>query len=239
LPEHKEQSSACYKDQTIDCQTKTATKGLGKVINKYLSLRSKPPLMAEERKQLDGKAQAAAAAEGAGSLDKVREILFGSQARDYEKRFAKLEERLIKESSDLKDEVRRRFDSLETYIKNELDAISDRVKAEHGERQESDNQIARDLNDLTKAFEKKSSQLDDQIGKNQRDIREQLLDQSKKLSDDIRQKHEDALASLERESRELRLDKTDRATLASMFTELAMRLNNEFTIPGAEDLDND
>ncbi len=210
----------------------------GKPAKNNSSLRSKPTLMAEERKPLDGKAPAATA-EGAGSLDKVREILFGSQARDYEKRFAKLEDRLIKESNDLKDEVRRRFDSLETYIKKELDALSDKLKAEHGERKESDNQIARDLKDLTKTFEKKSSQLDDQITKNQRDIREQLLDQSKKLSEDIRQKHAEALDSLERESQELRFEKTDRATLAAMFTELAMRLNNEFTIPGAEDLGND
>lgn len=210
----------------------------GKLSKNNPSLRSKPTLMAEEKKSLDGKTQTAAA-EGAGSLDKVREILFGSQARDYEKRFTKLEERLIKESHDLKDEVRRRFDSLETYIKKELDAVSDKLKAEHGERKESDNQIARDLKDLTKAFEKKSSQLDDQISKNQRDIREQLLDQSKKLADDIRQKHDEALASLERETGELRFEKTDRATLAAMFTELAMRLNNEFTIPGAEDLGND
>ena len=210
----------------------------GKLSKTNSSLRSKPKSMAEERKQLDGKAQPAAP-EGAGSLDKVREILFGSQARDYEKRFAKLEERLIKESNDLKDEVRRRFDTLEIYIKKELDAVSDKLKAEHGERKESDNQIARDLKDLTKSFEKKSTQLDDQISKNQRDIREQLLDQSKKLSDDIRQKHEEALDSLERQSQELRFEKTDRATLASMFTELAMRLNNEFTIPGAEDLGND
>ena len=209
----------------------------GKLSKPNSSLRSKAKPMAEERKQLDGKAPSAA--EGAGSLDKVREILFGSQARDYEKRFAKLEERLIKESSDLKDEVRQRFDALETYIKKELDAVGDKLKAEHGERKESINQVTRDLKDLTKAFEKKSSQLDDQITKNQRDIREQLLDQSKKLSDDIRQKHDEALASLERESEELRFEKTDRATLAAMFTELAMRLNNEFTIPGAEDLGHD
>ncbi len=226
------------KSKQSSAKSKAKIPVAGKSSKHNPSLRSKPTLMAEEKKQLDGKAQPGTA-EGAGSLDKVREILFGSQARDYEKRFAKLEERLIKESHDLKDEVRSRFDSLEIYIKKELDAVSDKLKAEHGERKESDNQIARDLKDLTKAFEKKSSQLDDQISKNQRDIREQLLDQSKKLSDDIRQKHEEALASLDREAQELRFDKTDRATLASMFTELAMRLNNEFTIPGAEDLSND
>ena len=85
----------------------------------------------------------------------------------------------------------------------------------------------------------------DQVGcvrafrlKDGNELREQLLEQSKKLSDEIRQKHEDLLAALERESQELRFDKTDRAALAAMFTELAMRLNNEFYIPGSEDLEN-
>src|SRR5262245_36278718 len=38
---------------------------------------------------------------GGASLDKVRDILFGVQMRDYERRFARLEERLLKDTSDL------------------------------------------------------------------------------------------------------------------------------------------
>jgi hypothetical protein len=183
-------------------------------------------------------AQGAGAEGGAGSLDKVREILFGSQARDYEKRFTRLEERLIKESADLKDEVRSRMEALENFIKKEIDALSDKLKAEHTDRQEADSELTREVKDLTKTFDKKTGQLDDQMSKNQRETREQILEQSKRLSDEIRQKHKELLDALERESRELRSEKTDRAALAAMFTELAMRLNNEFHIPGSEDLEN-
>jgi DNA repair exonuclease SbcCD ATPase subunit len=203
--------------------------------------RSKPKSMADERKDrvsAPPAAQAASPEGGAGSLDKVREILFGSQARDYEKRFTRLEERLIKESADLKDEMRSRMESLETYIKKEIEAVSDQLKSEHNDRKEANNELARELKDLTKAFDKKTGQMDDLMTKNQRELREQILDQSKKLSDEIRQKHEDLLEALERESSELRFEKTDRQALAAMFTELAMRLNNEFHIPGSEDLEN-
>ena len=44
---------------------------------------------------------------GGASLDKVRDILFGVQMRDYDRRFARLEERLVKETADLKDEVKK------------------------------------------------------------------------------------------------------------------------------------
>ena len=43
---------------------------------------------------------------GGASIDKVRDILFGVQMRDYDKRFARLEERMLKDTSDLKDDVR-------------------------------------------------------------------------------------------------------------------------------------
>ena len=34
-----------------------------------------------------------------GSVDKIRDILFGAQMRDYDRRFTRLEERLLKEAT--------------------------------------------------------------------------------------------------------------------------------------------
>lgn len=164
---------------------------------------------------------------GSASLDKVREILFGSQSRDYEKRFARLEDRLVKESDDLKDEVRRRFEALEAFIKRELEAVSERMKAEQDERRDADRGLERELRERAEAFVRKTEQLDDLINRAQRELREQLLNQSRQLSDDIRQSREQSLQVLKREAAELRSEKTDRAALAAMFTELAMRLNGE------------
>ncbi len=167
-----------------------------------------------------------------GNLDKIREILFGTQLRNYEKRLARVEERLVKESTELKDEIRRRFDSLESYIKREVESLSDSLKLEQRERGEVVQDLSRELKDNTKILEKKFVQLDDQAIKIQRDLSQQILDKSKFLADDIQRKYEELLATLEQEVQELRSDKTDRATLASFFTEAAMRLNNEFKIPG-------
>ena len=50
---------------------------------------------------------------GAGNVDKIRDILFGSQIKNYETRFHRLEETLARESADLKETMRRRFESLE------------------------------------------------------------------------------------------------------------------------------
>ena len=192
--------------------------------------------MAEERKALNDGAGVESA--GTGSLDKVRDILFGAQSREYEKRIMRLEERIIRESSDLRGEIKMRFDSLETYIKGEIESLTDRWKTEQGERTDSVKDLSRGLSDLTATVEKKTIQLDEKVTKTQRELRDQILDQSKNLSSDMRQKYEELSAALDREARELRNDKTDRSALAGMFTELAMRLNNEFKLPSAEDLGN-
>src|SRR5262245_5515000 len=80
---------------------------------------------------------------GGGNVDKIRDILFGSQMRDYEIRFARLEETVVKETSELRDSSRRRFDQLEQYIKREFETLESRLKAEREERSDAGNQHSR------------------------------------------------------------------------------------------------
>ncbi|BAY27210.1 hypothetical protein NIES2100_70320 [Calothrix sp. NIES-2100] len=159
------------------------------------------------------------------SLDKVRDILFGNQVREVDKRFARLEERLVKELTNLRDETKKRLDYLETYIKKEVDSLTERLKNEQLERDTAVKILAEDHKNLTNSLEKKIAQFDEQTTNSQRELREHLLNQSNSLQDDIRQKYEEILTLLERESQELRREKTDRSQLASLFSELAIRLN--------------
>ena len=171
---------------------------------------------------------------GGGNIDKIRDILFGVQMRDYEKRFARLEERLIKESGDLREDTKKRFDALELYIKQEFESLAQRLTAEQHTRGEAVEALSLGITDTARAFEKRAAQMDEQSAKSQSELRQQILDQSKSLNDSIRQKYEELTAALEREAADLRTDKTDRSALAALFTEVAMRLNNDFKIPGAE-----
>ncbi len=167
-----------------------------------------------------------------GNIDKIREILFGVQMRDYEKRFSRLEERLLKESSDLRDETHRRFDALEMFVKSEFEALTGRLQSEQRSRDEAIQHVSRELQATAQNLEKKLLQFDEQTTRSQRDLRQQILDQSKNLSDEIRQKNAELSTVVEREVAELGHAKTDRATLAALFTEVSLRLNNEFKIPG-------
>ncbi|MGB7924954.1 MAG: hypothetical protein WCF57_17065 [Pyrinomonadaceae bacterium] len=185
---------------------------------------------AADQAQVDGGGKLAES----GNIDKIRQILFGNQMRDYEKRFSRLEERLLKESADLRDETRKRFDALETFIRNELEALTGRLQVEQRTREEAAQSLSRELQEASKSLEKKLGQADEQNSRSQRDLRQQILDQSKSLSDEIRQKHDEISAMLAREVAELGRDKTDRAALAALFSEVALRLSDDFKIPGDE-----
>ena len=169
-----------------------------------------------------------------GNIDKIRDILFGAQSREFEKRMARLDERMNKETAGLKEDLRKRFESLEIYVKAEVDALSERLRSEQADRLESLKEVAHDLKETGRGLERRLGQLDDQATKSQREIRQQILEQSKSLSDEIRQKYELVSAALEQQVGELRTDKTDRNALADLFTELAIRLNNDFKLPGQD-----
>jgi DNA repair exonuclease SbcCD ATPase subunit len=176
----------------------------------------------------------AAADQGSANVEKIRDILFGVQMREYESRFARLEENLLKQAADLRETTQKRFDAMETYVKNEFEALQSRLRSEREERANSLRQVSRTLEEVRGALATSISDLDEQTSQTDRQLRLELLQQSKNFNEDLRHKQEETTALLERRVQELRKGKTDRATLATLFSELAMRLNDEFHVPGPE-----
>ncbi|HZI87056.1 MAG TPA: hypothetical protein VFD48_09490, partial [Pyrinomonadaceae bacterium] len=121
-----------------------------------------------------------------GNVDKIREILFGGQMRDYDKRFARLEERLLKESNELREGNRRSLEALETFVKNEFASLANRLQMEQQSRESSDQNLSRELQEAIRSVEGKLTQFQNQTTETQRDLRQQLLDQSKSLNEEIR-----------------------------------------------------
>jgi DNA anti-recombination protein RmuC len=229
----------------------------------------------ENRKEKGANAQPAAPPSGqegagvfdgdlaGGNLDKVRNILFGAQSRDFERRFGRLEEALAKETSEIRAEMRGRFDALEGHVKRELESLADRLKAEEAERNVAMREVTGQVRDTAKAFNEKLkaeqsersdalnelsselrttangidrrvAQLDEQMSRANRELRDQLQEQGRRHSDELRGKSEELWAALAKAIQELRRDKTDRAALAALLTEVAMRLNDEFKLPTGE-----
>jgi hypothetical protein len=181
-------------------------------------------------------------ASGAGNIGQIRDILFGAQMKDYDRRFTRLEERLNKEAEDLRTDVKKRMDNLETYIKSEIESLGDRLKTEQEGRVKSDKDLSEELRSAGNSQEKALAKLEERMTKDAREVRQQLLDQSKELSDELSRRHEQSMSTIENSSSELRDDKVDRSILSNLFAEVALRLTNEqdlSTLMETVDLENE
>lgn len=162
---------------------------------------------------------------GSGNIEKIRDILFGSQMREYEKRFSRLEDRMLKEITGLKDDFRKNFESLESFTKREFELLNERQQKEQSERYDAVHKLTEELKEASSTLQRKIADLEEQLNKRARDLHEQLLSQSKSLLEEILQKHEAITGLLEKEAEELREEKMDRADLSELFMEMAMRVN--------------
>ncbi len=171
---------------------------------------------------------------GGGNIDNIREILFGTHMRQYEKRFQRLEDLLTRETTALRDELRRRLDALEAYVKQEAEALAGSIKNEGEERKVACAELGKQTATLGKEHADRIGRAEEASSTGLRELRTKLLSQSKTLSDEIREKSDGLLAELSHQIDELRNEKTDRAALMSLFTEMALRLGDQLHLPSGD-----
>ena len=167
----------------------------------------------------------------AGNVDQIRDIIFGSQMRDYEQRFARLEERVLNEADSLRGETNNRLDALESYIKQEVNSLVDQIANERGEREDDTRHLSNELGKNSTAVEKKIAQVQDKLAQGQGESRDALLEQSKTLLAEIQSVRTSLTEQLNKNTDKLEDNKTDRKALADMFSEVAMRLTGDFKLP--------
>ena len=161
------------------------------------------------------------------SVDKIRDILFGSQIKNYEARFARLEENLVRETVELKDTMRRRFESLEGFFKSETEALAARLKAEREERTNAFRSLEQELKGIHDALGRKIHELDASTAEADSGLRKELMSESRKLLEEISQRHDSLRSLLERRVGELRHQKTDRALLSALLAEIAAQIGDD------------
>lgn len=173
---------------------------------------------------LNGAATDMSAPADSGNVDKIRDILFGAQMRDYDRRFVGLEERLLRESGELKDDMHRRLSATEQFLRGELESLAASLSAEQRDR----TQGIRDAMDATanvnRELSDRISALAEQVAHQHRELRNAMNDQVRQLQEDAERRHQELSSALRREAWELRSAKADRTALAAMFAEFAQRL---------------
>ena len=161
----------------------------------------------------------------APGVEKIRELLFGNQMQDYDRRFEVMEQRFQQKMRDLEAESARALQSMESSVKKQLESIASQVRQEQDLRAEADKELGRGLREQIQGLEKHLSKVADQLASLDRDFTERLGHESQTLREDIRRRNEDTRATIERMFSELSNVKTDRNLLAGLFVEIARCLN--------------
>ena len=162
-----------------------------------------------------------------GNLEKVRDILFGQQSREIERRLTHTEERLRGDLEGMEREGAERIAALEGFFKQELQALKERLTGESNARLELAERTARQAEmDRTDAERKLSAQV--QMSETSlAELREALLEQGKRFAGELKLLREHTQATLEREVTVLKRDKLDRQTLARSLADLALLIGRD------------
>ena len=64
-------------------------------------------------------------------VDKIRDLLFGNQMQDYDRRFSKLEERFLQRFKDVETETARNLSAFESNAKKQVDSLANQLIHSH------------------------------------------------------------------------------------------------------------
>jgi len=161
------------------------------------------------------------------SVDKIRDLLFGNQMQDYDRRFALLEERFLQRFKEIESEAARNLGAFESNTKKQIDSLASQLREEKDQRVEADKELERVMRDQNQALEKRLRSLSDQISQLDRDMSDRLTHEVQSLREEIKQKNVDLRQIIEKMFAELSSVKTDRTLLAGLFVEVAKCLNQD------------
>ncbi|MDH3645211.1 MAG: hypothetical protein OER80_00370 [Gammaproteobacteria bacterium] len=165
------------------------------------------------------------------NVDKIREILFGGQMRDYQHRFDALESTISTANEHLRNDLSNRIESLEGFVRREMELLGERLMNERRERSEERDTSAAENQEIRRRLEDSLSRLDEQTAQEARAIRGALQAKSLELINVIQQSRDDFNSMLSRQANQLEERKVGREDLAALLSEVAMRLNRELDIP--------
>jgi hypothetical protein len=174
--------------------------------------------------------------EGTGdrNVDQIRDILFGGQMRDYERRFVELAQRLEQENARLRGEMEKRLAALEKRLDESSEKLARSVRQEIGDRGKACDDLE---NRVQQAARTARNEVNSAIGELQGSLdaadereRKALAELSASLQKAAAAGESALLAA----RTELRGEKVGREDLAALMAELALRLRGEFELPAAK-----
>lgn len=168
----------------------------------------------------------------ANNVEKIRDILFGKQIRDFEHKFSQLQEQVNKELNDLRSDSKMRLESLENFVKSEFDSLNRRLSGGQKLRASEFDDVSTQLEKQLQLLQGKFLEQEQQNSDSARELRQLLLEQSNELFEKMPLKQAEDKEYIKRIRDEINTEKMNRSALSSLFTELALQVSGNDPIYG-------
>ncbi len=165
------------------------------------------------------------AAEALMDLEKIRDILFGAERRESDRRFADLEQRLEGQAVQSELEIQRRMEAFEELIKEEVRALGTEITTAQQVSADRLDKLASELRASMSEVQGQVEELSTRTATADQDLRDQLAQQGASLSDSIRHNYEELSTILQQSAQEIRAESVNWAGLGTMLGDLANQVS--------------
>ncbi|MDY6784429.1 MAG: hypothetical protein SW833_18085 [Cyanobacteriota bacterium] len=166
-----------------------------------------------------------------GNLDKIRDILVGSQMRDYENRFSQIESELSLLHQDISDRIDTVKNALRLEIQSSTEQIEKHLKSLTANTQEELAERRQQVERLDQKFTTHINALDESLDQKTNTLRHQFSENRDKLQTDLRSLRTQIFEELDSRFGMLREDKLAKEDMAAILFELGMRLRGDEFVP--------
>ncbi|MBN8728594.1 MAG: hypothetical protein J0H15_12955 [Xanthomonadales bacterium] len=167
------------------------------------------------------------------NVDQIRDILFGGQMRDYERRFQELNQRLEADLARLRETQDKRLAQIDKRIDEQLDKLSRLLRQEVDDRASAIDDLESRLQQAARTMRAEINKALDGLGQDLAGSDERLRAALAEQQAAAEARADAADAALLRTGETLRGDKVGRDDLAALLTEFALRLRGDFDLPGS------
>ncbi|MGB3239698.1 MAG: hypothetical protein WBB29_15485 [Geitlerinemataceae cyanobacterium] len=173
----------------------------------------------------------AALRERLGNIDQIRDILFGSQLREYDTRLEQVESTV----SVLQQEIRDRTDDLKQSLFKEIQAVVEALEKKIKSMTLKDNEekvdIRQQLDRLSKRLSANVTTLDETIDKQTSALRDDMTASREKLQGDVLDLRNQIFDELDKRIANLSKSKVARDDMAEILFEVGLRLKGSEFVP--------
>ena len=165
------------------------------------------------------------------NVEQIRDILFGGQMRDYERRFQEMNQRIEGEFARLRADADKRLVALERRLDEQVEKLAKGLRQEVGDRNKALDDLESRLLQAARTQRGEISAAIEGLGRELGATDERLRGLLAELEATLESHSQRAVQALGAAREELRCENVGREDLAALLTEVALRLQGQFDLP--------